>query len=264
MEYTSPSPLAVVTGASSGIGRELARQFAQHGFDLFIASEDAGIAATADELRAIGTQVDSAQIDLTTYDGVEELCRRVRSLDRPVDALALNAGIGVIGEFLDNDLDAELEMIDLNVKSTVHAAKRLIPDMVARRQGRVLITSSIAAETPGPYEAVYHGTKAFEQSFAIALRHELKDTGVTVTALQPGPTETNFFHRAGGDDTKIGVSEKDDPAVVAREGYEALMAGHDYVVAGSFKNKAEVAMSHVVPDTAGAAQVAKQTKPGSA
>ncbi len=264
MEDTSRGPFAVVTGASSGIGFELAKQFAQHGFDLLIAAEDAAIAQAARELESFGAQVESVQADLTTYDGVEQLCHQVRALNRPVEALALNAGVGVIGRFLETDLNAELEMIDLNVKSTVHLAKRLIPDMVARRHGRVLITSSIAAEVPGPYEAVYHGTKAFDQSFAIALRHELKDTGVTVTALQPGPTETNFFHRAGGDDTKIGVAKKDSPAVVARDGYEAMMAGDDYVVAGSFKNKAEVAMSHVVPDTAGAAKVAKETEPGSA
>jgi short-subunit dehydrogenase len=136
--------------------------------------------------------------------------------------------------------------------------------MVARRQGRVLITSSIAGTMPAPFEAVYGASKAFLKSFAEGIREELKDTGVTVTALMPGATETEFFHRAGMDDTKIGVSEKDDPADVAREGYEALMAGKDHVVAGSFKNKVQAAAGHVLPDPLVASQHRKMSQPGSA
>jgi short-subunit dehydrogenase len=196
MDDTSAHPLAVVTGASSGIGHELARQFAEHGFDLLVAAEDDGIASAADSLRALGPPVESVQADLGTYEGVEQLVARIRSLGRPVDAIALNAGVGVGGPFLETDLQKEVELINLNVTSVVHLAKRVLPDMVARGEGRVLFTSSIAAEMPGPFEAVYAASKAFELSFAEAIRNELKDTGVTITALQPGPTDTNFFRRA--------------------------------------------------------------------
>ena len=260
----SASPFAVVTGASSGIGLELAKQFAQHGFDLFVVAEDEGIAQAADMLRASGARVDSAQIDLASYEGVESLCQRVRDARRPVQALALNAGVGVGGPFLENDLADELNLIDLNVTSQVHLAKRLIPSMVARREGRVLITSSIAAEMPAPFEAVYGALKAFLLSFAEALRNELKDTGVTVTALQPGPTETNFFHCAGMEDTKVGAGEKDDPADIARDGFEALMAGKDHVVAGSVKNKVQSTIAQVLPETTKAEIHWKLGEPGSA
>jgi short-subunit dehydrogenase len=151
------------------------------------------------------------------------------------------------------------------VRSPVHLAKRVLPDMVSRGgSGRVLITSSIAATMPGPFDAVYNASKAFLQSFSQVIRNELKDTGVTVTALMPGPTDTNFFHRAGMDDTAVGAGEKDDPAQVAREGFEALMAGKDHIVAGSFKNKVQATIAHVLPDAATAELHRKQAKPGSA
>lgn len=241
---------AVVTGASSGIGYELAKQFAQNGFDLLITSTDSQIAAVAPELQWLGAQVKTAEADLATYDGVEQLYQAIRSAGRPVEAIAINAGVGIGGAFVGGtDLQAELNLIQLNVASTVHLAKRVLADMVARGRGRVLFTSSIAALMPGTFEAVYAASKAFVQSFAEALRNELKDTGVTITALQPGPTETNFFHRADMDDTKAGASKKDDPAQVAKQGFDALMAGKDHVIAGSFATKARAAMSKVLPDT---------------
>jgi short-subunit dehydrogenase len=255
-------PLAVVTGASSGIGLELARQFASHDFDLLVAAEDAAIAQMADRLDSPGS-VETMQVDLATRRGVEQLHCRIRELGRPVDAIAINAGVGVGGPFVDTDLDAELKLVALNVTGVVHLAKLVLQDMVARGAGRVLVTSSIAAEMPAPYEAVYGASKAFELSFAEALREELKDTGVTITALQPGPTETNFFHRAGLDATKVGQSDKDDPAEVARQGFEAMMAGKDHVVAGSLKNKLQSAAAQVMPEPVKAAAHAKLTEPGS-
>jgi short-subunit dehydrogenase len=181
-----------------------------------------------------------------------------------VDAIAINAGVGVGGPFVENDLDAELNLIALNVDSVVHLAKHVVRDMVARDEGRILFTSSIAAEGPAPFEAVYAASKAFVQSFAQALRNELEDTNVVVTALQPGATETNFFHRAGMDDTKVGAGSKSDPADVARQGFEALMAGKDHVVAAMAKEEAMVALGKVTPETIKAEQHRKLSEPGSA
>jgi uncharacterized protein len=261
MTSSTTRPLAVVTGASSGIGFELARQFAEHGYDLVVAAEDEGINTAAQALASTGASVRPVQVDLASYEGVETL---YSSIGRPVDAAAINAGIGVGGEFArDTDLRAELKLVNLNVNSVVHLTKRVLQDMVPRGAGKVLITSSIAATSPGPYEAVYAASKAFELSFAEGIRNELKDTGVTVTALMPGPTDTNFFDRAGMEDTKVATSKKDDPAEVAREGFEALMAGKDKVVAGSFRNKAQAASSKVLPETARAEMHGKMAEPGS-
>ena len=205
------------------------------------------------------------QADLASYEGVEELYQTIKSSGRPVDSIAINAGVGVSGDFArDTSLQSELNLIRLNVISPVHLTKRVAKDMVQQGHGRILFTSSIAGTMPAPFEAVYGASKAFLTSFAQAIRNELKDTGVSVTALMPGATETDFFHRAGMDDTKLGVSEKDDAGEVAREGFEALMAGKDHVVAGSFKNKVQAAAGHVLPDPAVAQMHRKQSEPGSA
>jgi uncharacterized protein len=265
MSSPTSKPFAVVTGASSGIGLELAKQFAQNGFDLLITSTGPDIAEAARVVEGFGARVETFQADLATYDGVESLYGAIRATGRPVDAIALNAGVGVGGDFTrQTDLRDELSLINLNVVSTVHLAKRVLPDMVARGQGRVLFTSSIAALMPGTFEAVYNASKAFVQSFAEALRNELKDTGVTITALQPGPTETDFFHRAGMDDTRVGASKKDDPEQVAKQGFDALMAGKDHVIAGSLMTKAMGTMAKVTPDTLLAEQHRKMAEPGSA
>jgi short-subunit dehydrogenase len=261
----SARPLAVVTGASSGIGLELAKQFAEHDFDLVVVAEDAGIEVAADVLRSFGAAVTPAQVDLSTYEGCEQLVSQVASAGRPVEALALNAGVGSGGPFDETDLRKELDVIAVNVTSTVHLAKRIIPEMVDRGRGKVLITSSIAATQPGPYEAVYAATKAFDQSFAESIRTELKDTGVTVTALMPGVTQTNFFRRAEMTDTRAGGNEKvqDDPAKVAEQGFQALMDGEEKVVAGNPLNKVMAAAGRITPDALKGKMHTALSEPGS-
>jgi short-subunit dehydrogenase len=257
--------LALVTGASSGIGEELAKQFAENGFDLIIAAEDVGIHAVAARLEAPQTSVDTVQVDLAKPHGVDALYERVRALGRPVDAAALNAGIGAGGAFIgDTRLEDELQIVDLNVRSTVHLAKLLLSDMVARGEGKMLFTSSIASTMPGSFQAVYNASKSFVQSFALALRNELKDHGVTITALMPGPTDTEFFERAGMLDTKVGAGEKDDPADVARDGFQALMSGQERVVSASLKTKLQARASRVLPDSAKAQMHRRMAEPDSA
>ncbi len=255
--------LAVVTGASSGIGLALARQFASNSFDLILAA-DRDLAEVEQAVRAGGgTVVQSLQADLSTRHGVDELYQAVRSAGRPVSALAANAGIGLGHGFLDQDLEQAIKVVDTNIVGTlalIHAVGR---DMRSAGTGRILITSSIASLMPGAFQAVYNGTKAFLQSFSFALREELKDTGVTVTALLPGPTETDFFHRGGLDDTKVGASKKDDAEMVAKTGFEALMKGEGDAVAG-LKNKLQAAASRVMSDTQLAGMHRDMAEPGSA
>jgi short-subunit dehydrogenase len=251
MDTTSQRPLAVVTGASTGIGRELAREFEEHDFDVIGAADE----------DAPGV----VRVDLATPEGVEALYRHVQAAGRPVAALALNAGTGKGGAFADTELDDDLRVIDLNVRSTVHLVKRFVPDMVARGEGRILITSSIAAGSPGPFNSIYNASKSFVQSFALALREELEDTGVTVTALMPGPTDTEFFDRADMTDTRLGASEhKDDPVDVARDGFEAMMAGKERAVSASLATKLQARASRFTPDSVKAALHKHATKPGSA
>jgi short-subunit dehydrogenase len=254
---------AVVTGASSGIGLALAREFAEHGFDVLVAAEDDRIQRAAQELRSAGSDVRAARVDLSTPEGVEQLAANVRDLGAPINALAVNAGVGVSGPFVETDAVAHLALVDLNVRSAVHLTHLLLPDMVAHGSGGVLFTSSIAATMPGPYSSTYNASKAFLLSFAEALRVELEETGVTVTALMPGPTDTNFFARAGLEDTKLGQTKKDDPRDVAADGFAALMAGKDHVVAGSRKNKLQAAAAKVIPDKVSASVHGAMSKPGS-
>jgi uncharacterized protein len=253
-----------VTGASSGIGFELAKQFAEHDFDLIIAAEDDAIHTAAAELEQLGVSVEPVQVDLSSDAGVDELHARMRAAGRPVQAAALNAGIGAGGAFAtDTRLEDELRLIDLNVRSTVHLAKHVVRDMVDRDEGRILFTSSIASTMPGAFQAVYNASKSFVQSFAIALRNELTDTGVTITSLMPGPTETQFFERADMLDTKIGAGDKDDPADVARDGFEALMAGDERVVSASLTTKLQGRAGRLLPDGAKAAMHRRMAEPGS-
>jgi short-subunit dehydrogenase len=250
----------VITGASSGIGLELAKQCATNAFDVLMCAEDAAIHVASAEVDA---RAQAIQADLATREGCEQLVQAVRRAGRPLDALLLNAGVGVGGRFLDTDLDAELRMIALNCNHTVYLAKLLVPAMVARGKGRVLITGSVVSTAPAPYQAVYGATKAFVMSFAEALRVEIADSGVTVTTLQPGATDTNFFERADMTDTRVGQAEKDDPALVAKRGFEAMMAGKDSVLGGGFKSRLEGLLNELIPEAVKAKQVAKTTEPGS-
>jgi len=252
-------PLALVTGASSGIGFELAKVFAEHQFDLVVVAEDDGIAEAGQAFRNLGAEVTTIKENLATFQGVENLYQALSG--KRLSVAAINAGVGVGGEFLKTDLEKEINMIQLNVVGLVHLTKRLVKDFVDQGEGRILFTSSLAAEMPGPYYAVYAATKAFVQHFSEALTQELKDKNVVVTALQPGATDTNFFARADMLDTKAGQAKKDDPADVARDGFNAVMSGKDHVVAGSFMNKVQSAVGKFVTEKMGAKMQGSNVKP---
>ena len=250
--------LAVVTGASSGIGYELAKLCAQNGYDLVVAADEP-LEQAAQAFRAIGAAVETVETDLATIEGVDELCDTLQG--RRVDALLANAGHGLGQAFLDQDWDEIRHVIDTNVTGTVYLIHRIGQDMRARRQGRILITGSVAGFMPGSFQAVYNGTKAFIDSFSWAIRNELKDTGVTVTCLMPGATDTEFFERAGMLDTKVGTDPKDDPADVAKVGFDAMLKGDGDVVAG-LKNKIQTTIANVTPASVLAEQHRKMAEPG--
>jgi short-subunit dehydrogenase len=258
-----PNQLAVVTGASSGIGYELARVFIENGFDVVINSASGRLQEATRYLKDLGAKVIPIQADLASYDGVEQFWRGVEQLGRPVDAIAINAGVGVGGKFADTELDEEINLMRLNVEGTVHVAKRAVQHMVAHGKGRILITSSIAGEMVAPREAVYAASKAFDLSFAKSLREELEDTGVMVTALQPGPTDTDFFRRAGLGNTPVGQEGKKEnsPYEVAKQGFEALMKGEKHVYSGNWKLKMEGAVASVTPDAVKSAMHEKAATP---
>jgi short-subunit dehydrogenase len=259
---TSTRPLAIVTGASSGIGLELARLCAQNGYDLVIAADEEQINAAAEDLRSLGSQVTPVKTDLSTIEGVEELWSAVQ--DRPVDVLCANAGRGLGRGFLDQQFDDALRVINTNISGTVYLAQLAGRRMRERGTGRILFTGSIAGYMPGTYQAVYNGTKAFVDSFSVALRHELKDTGVSVTCLMPGPTETEFFKRADMMDTDVGTDDsKAAPADVAKTGFDAMMKGESSVVHG-LKNKVQAAMAGVTPEGVLAEMHRRMAEPGSA
>lgn len=253
---------AVVTGGSSGIGLELAREFIAHGFDVLIAA-DRSVTEARSALQTAGATVVGIEVDLATEAGVERLVQEIDAVGRPIDAIAINAGVGVSGEFVRTSLEEELRMIELNCVAVVRIAKAITPRMAARGEGRVLITSSVAGTMPATYMAVYGATKAFDLSFAEALREELRESGVTVTALQPGATDTEFFERAGMQDTKVGQGKKDDPALVAKQGFEAMMKGDDKVYAGSIKSRLGGLANEVLPETTKAKRHGKLAEPGS-
>jgi short-subunit dehydrogenase len=243
-----PRQLAVVTGASTGIGLELARLCAQQHFDLIIAADEPLIQNAARELSENGIECTPVECDLATAEGVEALEAAITAAGRPVDALLANAGRGLGKAFLDQNLDQAMKVIHTNIDGTVRLVYAVAGDMRDRGQGRILITGSIAGLMPGTFQAVYNGSKAFLDSFSVALSNELKDSGVTVTCLMPGATETDFFERADMMDTKVGTSDKANAADVAKTGFDAMMNGELKVVAG-FANKMRAAMSHVAPDS---------------
>ena len=254
-------PFAIVTGASSGIGYELARCCVENGFDLLIAADQPEINKAAETLRWLGASVEAVEADLATLEGNDKLYAATNG--RPVDALLANAGHGLGGAFLDQDFDEARHVIDTNITGTIYLIQKVGRDMRARNEGRILITGSIAGFMPGSFQAVYNGTKAFIDSFSFALRNELKDTRVTVTCLMPGATETEFFERADMLDTKVGQQKKDDPADVAKVGFEAMMKGEGDVVAG-WKNKLQTAAAAITPSGVLAEQHRKMAEPGTA
>ena len=256
----SSKPLAVVTGASTGIGYELANCCAEDGFDLVIVADEPEIRKAAADIQAMGANVDALQADLATFEGVDKLYATIGG--RAVDALLANAGRGLGKGFLDQDFDDVLRVVNTNITGTIYLIQKVGRDMRARKRGRILITGSIAGFIPGTYQAVYNASKAFLDSFSFALRAELKDTGVTVTCLMPGATDTEFFARADMLDTKVGQAQKDDPAMVAQVGFKAMMNGEGDVVSG-WKNKLQSAVANVTPAGYLAEQHRKMAEPGS-
>ncbi len=259
-ENRSARPLAIVTGASTGIGHELARKCAAHGFDLLIAADDPKLIDAAREFELLGGAVEAIEVDLSTTEGVDRLL--VAARDRPIDALLANAGHGLGKAFTDQSWPEIRHVIDTNVTGTLYLIHKVAREMRNRGNGRILITGSIAGFMPGTYQAVYNGTKAFIDMFAYALRAELQGCGVTVTCLMPGATESEFFERADLMDTEVGRSDKDDPVDVADSGFKAMMNGDSGVITG-WQNKLQVALSKVLPETVVARQHARQAAPGS-
>jgi short-subunit dehydrogenase len=252
---------AIVTGASTGIGFELAKCCAREGFDLLIAADEAEIDNAAVEIRKLGGNVAAVQADLSTTEGVDRLYAAAN--DRPVDALLANAGRGLGRAFLDQDFKRARLVIDTNITGTVYLIHKVGNDMRRRDAGRILITGSIAGFIPGSFQAVYNGSKAFLDSFSFALREELRDTKITVSCLMPGATETEFFERADMMDTGVGVAEKDDAADVAKAGFDAMMRGEGDIVTG-LKNKIESSVANILPAGLLAKRHRKQAEPGSA
>lgn len=254
---------ALITGATSGIGLELAKLFAKDGFNLVISARDF---TELEETRALlvesGVEVITIAKDLFDREQAFALYADIKQRGIEIDVLVNNAGQGVYGKFDNTDIDRELRIIDLNIASLVILTKCFLADMIARNSGKILNLASIASKLPGPWQAVYHGTKAFVLSFTEAVREETKDTNITLTALMPGVTDTDFFNKADMQESKAVQDEDDmaDPADVARDGYEALMAGKDKVISG-FKNKMQIAMANVTPDSMVAHQLNEQQKP---
>jgi short-subunit dehydrogenase len=253
--------LAVVTGASSGIGFELAKIAAQEGYDLLICADEPEIEDGAAELRSSGVKVEAADADLASTEGVAVLVQFIRNNPSQIELLMANAGRGLGDAFLNQDLAQIRHVIDTNITGTTELIHAVGNMMRQQRRGRILITGSIAGFMPGTFQAVYNGTKAYLNSFSFALRNELKDSGVSVTCLMPGATDTRFFERAGMLDTKIGQAEKDDPADVARIGFDAMMDREGDIVSG-WKNKLQAAVANVTPAEMLAEQHRKMAEPG--
>ena len=255
----SSRKLAIVTGASSGIGLEIAKLAAQDGYDLIVAADTPFVEA-GPALKDLGANVEQVEGDLATQNGLDQLLQRVG--DRPVDVLVANAGHGLGHGFLDQSPAEWQHVINTNITGTLLLIQPIVRRMVQRGEGKVLITGSIAGHLAGSFQAVYNGSKAFIDSFAAALNEEIKDRGVTVTCLKPGATETNFFHRAELDDTKVGQAKKDDPADVAKAGWEAMQKGEPAVIYG-LKNKMQVAAAGMMTDATTAKLHRAQAEPGS-
>jgi uncharacterized protein len=255
--------LALITGASSGIGYWLAKELGSRGYDLIVSSAGERLNDAVRDFEALGVYVTEVSADLATRQGVKHLWDAVDQLGRPLDVACINAGVGVGGLFWETSLDEELNMVELNCAGTVQLAKYVLKHMVPLNAGRILFTASIAGEMVAPREAVYAATKAFVLSFAHSVRYELRDTNITVTALQPGPTDTDFFHRAGMDNTEVGQKGKEEsqPQDVAKQGIDALFAGDDHVYAASAKTKMEGMMANAIPGSVKGAMHEKMARP---
>jgi short-subunit dehydrogenase len=253
--------LAIVTGASTGIGFELAHIAAKEGYDLLVVADEPLINNAADDFKQYGTQVTSIEADLATLEGNDQLLAAANG--RQIDLLLANAGRGLGRAFVDQDVAEWRRVIDTNVTGTTYLLQKVARQMKSRGEGRILITGSIAGLMPGSFQAVYNGTKAYLDSFSYALREELKESGITVTVLMPGPTDTEFFERADMMDTKVGTAKKEDPAATAQHGWDAMQSGAGHVVSG-WKNKLQAAMSHVIPDSVLAKMHAAEAEPGTA
>ena len=251
----------LVTGATSGIGYELAKLFGSMGHNLIIVarSEDE-LKRKQEELSTLGVDVIPIAKDLFEPHAAFELYEDVKGRGLEVDILVNDAGQGQYGLFVETDIRRLLDIIQLNIVSLTVLTQLVLKDMVARNEGKILQLASIASQLPGPWQAVYHATKAYVLSFTEALISELKDSAVTITALQPGATDTDFFNKAEMQESKILDTKLSDPVKVAKDGYEALMSGDDKIVSG-FKNKAMVGMSNVMPESMVAEQMNKMQEP---
>lgn len=254
---------AIVTGASTGIGLELAKLAAQDGYDLLIVADEAEIESAAQEIKQHGTNVETVQADLSTFEGVDTLLSKAGS--RKIDLLCANAGRGLGRAFLDQDVKDWTHVVNTNVTGTTYLLQKVLKDMVARDEGKVLVTGSIAGYIPGAFQAVYNGTKAFVDSFVAAIQNEIKESkGVTLTNLMPGPVETEFFKRGDMMDTSVGTDpKKSDPADVAKDGYDAVMSGKASIVSG-WKNKIQSTIANVTPNAVLAEQHRGMAEPGTA
>jgi len=254
---------AIITGASTGIGFELATLAAKDGYDIVVVADEPLINAAADDFKQFGTSVVAVEADLSTVQGVDQLLAAAG--DRQIDLLCANAGHGLGHAFLDQELKDWRHVVDSNIVGTAYLLQRVLKPMVARNDGKVLVTGSIAGYIPGAFQAVYNGTKAFVDSFVAALQNEIKDAdGVTLTNLMPGPVETEFFARGDMLDTSVGADpKKSDPADVAKDGWDAVMSGKAAIVSG-WKNKLQSAVANVTPNAVLAEQHRKMAEPGSA
>lgn len=251
--------LAVIAGASTGIGLELARCAVADGCEVILCADEAQIHDVAAELQAAGAKATAVQADLGTTEGVDTLFAQIGG--RRIAYMMANAGRGHGGAFLDQS-EAELtEVIRVNVISTTDLLHRTVRIMRAQGTGRILITGSTAGWMPGSYHAVYNGSKAYVDLLSYAIRNEVNDTDITVTCLMPGATDSEFFDRSEMLDTPVGRAEnKDDPAKVAQEGYAAMLDGRSGVTTG-FMNKVQSLVSGLIPDSVLAAMHRKQAKP---
>jgi uncharacterized protein len=239
-------PLAVVTGASSGIGYNLARLAALEGFNLVAVSDEDRIKEAAKDFSKLGANVRAVEADLSTEKGVDAVYNAVQDLRQPVEALLANAGRTLGERFIDQDWREAKGVIDTNVTGTVHLVHKLGRVMRAGGKGGILITGSVEGVVPGTNQAVYNATKAFINSFAVALRHELEGSGVTVTCLLPGATDTEIFARGRVKDTALGHAPKSDPLKVAKTGFDAMMRGDETAVHG-LSNKIIAATVGLLP-----------------